>query len=71
MAALVTTWCIGILFGRSVCNNLGKYNCVFNINDPYVKNVTGRMFMERCFCWTIPGLTGIFSPRLGSGTLNY
>jgi len=45
VVALVTTWCTGVLFGSRVWNNLGKYSCVFNINDPYVRNVKREMFM--------------------------
>lgn len=59
-------WLLGVLaysLALECETTWGNNNCVFSFNDPYVTKVMSRMFMERFFCWTKPGLTGIFSPR--------
>lgn len=45
---------------------LEEVQLCIDINDPYVRNVMGRILMERCFSWSTPGLIGIFFPRSGN-----
>lgn len=44
----------------------GEVQLCIDINDPYVRNVMGRILVGKCFCWSTPGPTGIFFPRFGN-----